>query len=371
VRFLFIIADLGPNGVTYARLRYAGELARRGHDVTILALVKGEAKSIPPGVRFEVLDPSSKGLSSLTRQLKSAMRLRHWLKNAMASQPFDFVSSSLTPADRVVARAGLVNVYHWIHIATSELVAAVSGHRKRQRRGRLLRAIYHGKPVIGVSQGVIDDLEKLHVNPAKAILIHNGYDVTRLRSLAGEVPSDLPEQPFYIHVGRFAAAKRHDILFEALRRSGSSRKLLLLTDKPQNAIELAQSHGMAAQVIALHYRDNPFAYMARAEALILSSDLEGFPNVLVESLIAGTPVFSTDCPYGPAEILTGKYAEWLSPTGDSDALAAQIHKFEAAPYAIEPWLYERFSLASSIDQLEELAKSSDRPALGPFRPFLR
>ncbi len=366
MRFLFIIADLGPNGVTYSRFRYAGELARRGHSVTILALVAGETRAIPDGVAFEILDHSTTRLSGVIQQIKSALRLRRWFKQ---NQPFDFVSSSLTPADRVVVRAGLVNVYHWIHIATSELIAGVSNPRKRQRRAKLLRRIYHRKPIIGVSQGVIDDLAKLDAVPSRATLIHNGYDVEFIRKRAAEKPSDLPAEPYYIHVGRFAAAKRHDVLFDALKRSQSTRRLLLLTDRPDEAMELARKHAMEHRVSALSFRDNPFAYMAGAEALLLSSDLEGFPNVLVESLISGTPIISTNCPYGPAEILTGPYVQWLVPIGDVQALSNKINMFEASPYEIEPWLYQRFTLGGSMDQLEELARLQDKPSLGKFRPF--
>ncbi|MHC1547102.1 glycosyltransferase [Phyllobacterium sp. K27] len=370
MRFLFIIADLGPNGVTYSRLRYAGELARRGHSVTILALVDGETRTIPAGVTFEVLDRSAARLSGLIQQVKSALRLRQWFKQSSNIQPFDFVSSSLTPADRVVARAGLINVHHWIHIATSELVAGVANKRKRQRRARLLRRIYHEKPIIGVSQGVIDDLVKLDAIPSRATLVHNGYDVELIRRLAVEKPSDLPAKPYYIHVGRFATAKRHDVLFEALKRSGSTRGLLLLTDKPDEAMNLARQYALESRVVALSFRDNPFAYMAGAEALLLSSDFEGFPNVLVESLISGTPVISTDCPYGPAEILTSSYAQWLVPTGDAQALSNKIALFEASPYEVEPWLYQRFTLAGSMDQLENLARLLEKPSLGRFRPLL-
>jgi glycosyltransferase involved in cell wall biosynthesis len=372
VRFLFVLKDLGPHGVANTRLRYSRELARRGHDVTILALIKGETQPMPDGVRFEILDAATThSLRTVFQQVRFAFRLRRWFKRETRTCPFDFVSSSMTPTDRVVAHSGLVNVYHWIHIATTELIGAVTNKRKRERRTRLLRAVYRGKPVIGVSHGVIADLLKLDAAPCRSTLIYNGFDLERIRAMANEHPPDLPRERFYIHVGRFAGAKRHDVLFEALGRSGSGRKLLLLTDKPQEASKLAQELNVADRVIALGFRDNPYAYMQAADGLILCSDLEGFPNVLVESLIVGTPVISTDCPYGPAEILTGPYSEWLSPVGDCDALASQIRKLETMPYAIDPWLYERFSLSSSVDALERLAKSGDRPYLGRFRLRLK
>ena len=55
---------------------------------------------------------------------------------------------------------------------------------------------------------------------------------------------------------------------------------------------------------------------------MLSSDFEGLPTVLIEALACGTPVVSTDCPTGPAEILTGPLAGFLVPRRDPAALAA-------------------------------------------------
>ncbi|WP_406600413.1 glycosyltransferase [Hafnia paralvei] len=49
--------------------------------------------------------------------------------------------------------------------------------------------------------------------------------------------------------------------------------------------------------------DNPYKYIARSKCLILTSDSEGLPTVIIEALILGVPVISTDCPTGPSEIL--------------------------------------------------------------------
>jgi glycosyltransferase involved in cell wall biosynthesis len=66
---------------------------------------------------------------------------------------------------------------------------------------------------------------------------------------------------------------------------------------------------------------NPYAYMSRAAAFVLSSRWEGLPTVLIEAIACGCQVVSTDCPNGPSEILAeGKYGR-LVPVGDVTALA--------------------------------------------------
>ena len=72
---------------------------------------------------------------------------------------------------------------------------------------------------------------------------------------------------------------------------------------------------------------NPYAYMARSTAFVLSSRWEGLPTVLIEALSCGAPVIATDCPSGPRDILAGGRYGTLVPVGDVGALE---HAIDAA-----------------------------------------
>jgi glycosyltransferase involved in cell wall biosynthesis len=88
--------------------------------------------------------------------------------------------------------------------------------------------------------------------------------------------------------------------------------------------DLAQSLGIAELIDMPGFRANPLPYMREAAVVVLSSRFEGFGMVLVEALACGTPVVSTDCPHGPAEILdNGRFGQ-LTPVGDPEALAQAI-----------------------------------------------
>ena len=119
---------------------------------------------------------------------------------------------------------------------------------------------------------------------------------------------------YLVHVGRFHATKRHDRLLKAYAHSGIQAPLALIgTGDDARVAEvkrLATDLGIAERVLFLGFQANPYPFIRHASLLVLSSDSEGFGNVLVESLLCGTPVVSTRCPGGPAEIL--EKPAWLT-----------------------------------------------------------
>ncbi|WP_025675215.1 glycosyltransferase [Salinivibrio socompensis] len=67
--------------------------------------------------------------------------------------------------------------------------------------------------------------------------------------------------------------------------------------------QCAQDFGVADRVDFEGFQTNMIPYYLHARGTLLTSLYEGFPNVLIESIILGTPVVAFDCPSGPREII--------------------------------------------------------------------
>jgi len=87
---------------------------------------------------------------------------------------------------------------------------------------------------------------------------------------------------------------------------------------------LVKDLGLDDEVLMPGFHANPFAWMSRSAVFVFSSIFEGLGGALIQAMACGTPVISTDCPSGPAEILEeGKWGR-LVPVGDVAALAEAI-----------------------------------------------
>ena len=134
--------------------------------------------------------------------------------------------------------------------------------------------------------------------------------------------------PVILGVGALARVKRFDDLLRAFARVAREvdcRLVILGQGKEREALlRLAAELGVAARVDLPGFVGNVLPYMRAAAVLVLSSEREGAPNVLVEAMACGTPVVATDCPSGPRELLDGGRLGPLVPVGDIDALSRAV-----------------------------------------------
>lgn len=119
---------------------------------------------------------------------------------------------------------------------------------------------------------------------------------------------DNPELQVLISVGRLTAQKRFDRLirvFHGVHRVKPHTRLIIVGQgELQNDLENMISDLSLNQSVSLvGFQQNPYAWIRRAHLFVLSSDYEGLPNVVLEAMACGVPVVSTDCPFGPNEII--------------------------------------------------------------------
>ena len=214
------------------------------------------------------------------------------------------------------------------------------------RRRLFLRAAVAGTAlladrVIVPSHGTAEELRRRFLTPAaRTVTIPNGIDHAAVARTSGmPVPelNDLngAEVPIICAVARLTPEKNLGLLLEAFRRVRAARPAVLavLGDGPERANLEARiaDWGLANSVRLLGYRDNVYPYLRRADLFVHTCEFEGFGYTLLEALACGTAVVSTDCPYGPREILGDSEYGVLVPPNDPAALADAMLRLLADP----------------------------------------
>ncbi|MGE7636516.1 glycosyltransferase [Peribacillus frigoritolerans] len=132
-----------------------------------------------------------------------------------------------------------------------------------------------------------------------------------------------------IGIGRFEKVKNFPLLIDSFNKvyetNNKTRLLILGEGKERQVLEEKIADLHLEEVIDMPgFVSNPYAYLGKASLFVLSSNFEGLPTVIIESLACGTPIVSTDCPSGPREILNnGEYGK-IVPVNNVEALAQAI-----------------------------------------------
>jgi glycosyltransferase involved in cell wall biosynthesis len=167
--------------------------------------------------------------------------------------------------------------------------------------------------------------------PPRELVIPNPYDHTRIQARAKETVPEIPGRTSgftIVSVGRLIRLKRFHDIIDAVTQLPETVDFILVGDGPErHALEAhARSQGVDHRVHFVGQQDNPFPYMLLASVFILSSEIEGFPNAMVEAMCLGIPVISSDCETGPQEILLDPDSE-QSPIGPTPLSSVYYGRF--------------------------------------------
>lgn len=357
-KIAIFLTALDGGGAERVMLNLAKGLIQLGVEVDLL-LVKAEGvylSQLPPQVRLIDFQQS--------RLLASIFSLVEYLKTERPQ-------ALITALDTNVIAAW---IRRWSGITTRTILTVHNQLSLESRYGDSLKrkltapfaCWFYGwaDGVVAVSQGVAIDLVKIGLPKEKIKVIYNpivdGELNHRIQQPCSHSWFEPNQPPVILGVGRLTKQKDFSTLLQAfalVRQQIPARLMILGEGEERLALEsLVQKLNLESDVALIGFVDNPYMYMSQASVLVLSSVWEGFGNVLVEAMAAGTPVVSTDCPSGPAEILAyGKYGK-LVEVGDTQAMARAIVQTLTEPTNIK-LLQDRaleFSSDKVIAQYQQL-----------------
>lgn len=356
-RVALFLRYLGGGGAEVAMVNVARGFVEQGLKVDFVLCQAGGSHQwkVPPEVR--IVDLGSSGtLASLTALMRYLRQER----------PVALLSALHFNNEIAVAAKRLSGVSTRVVVCEQNTLSQRARHETglAKRQTPLLARLFYpwADGVVAVSHGVARDLAQITGLPLDCMRVIYNPAVTPELAEKAKARVDHPwfatgEPPVILGVGKLEPQKDFPTLIRAfaiVRQVRPARLMILGWGPEPNRLELEElvrELGLEEDVALPGYVNNPYAYMARATVFALSSGWEGLPFVLVEAMAAGTPVVSTDCESGPAEILDhGKYGS-LVPVGDTQALAAAILKVLDGEFKqVEPTWLNQFSLAAITQQ---------------------
>lgn len=386
---MLTLPTLAGGGAERVVLRLAEQAAKHGFLVTLAPFhADGELVfDVPPGTYLVNLNVD--GIAPAAA----------WLRNLIAEEKPDILISAMPSAN--IAALSAVSMTSAKHrpkvIVTEHSNPSISLNKgswfKKQVLPRAVKTLYPSADgIVAVSEGSRDALAAFL--PAKArdkvCWIPNPIDITPPENPATHpwLSEKDPERPVVVAVGRLTEAKDYPTMIEAFDKVHARRpeaRLLIFGIGSERAAlaRMIAKKDLEDTIQLAGFSHNIQGEMRAADLFVLSSAWEGFGNVIVEALSVGLPVVSTDCDFGPGEILrrhgTGRLVPPKSPDALADAICAALDDpdGEGAKRPLQPGLeiyspkevFRRYLALAGVDlddytSLEEEALAA-LPPRGP------
>jgi len=367
-----LISTGGVYGAERALLELAAYLSDQGWDSHVVALEgrgAGELtkRAVAEGLHAQAFVPEGRlGL------LPMAFRLRRLLKR----YPHAVVHCHGYKADILVSWLGvhrrlacLSTCHNWI--SETRKLALLEALDKR--------ALRHFDHVVAVSPRIARELVDHGVSAQRVSVIDNGISVphTDEGARAGvrgefDIPTDAK---LIVQIGRLARSKRTDLLLGAVARLSETLQAHVLLagegDQREALVDLSRQHRLAQRVHFCGYRSDIGRLLAAADLMVLSSEREGLPIVILEAMAMRCPIVATNVGSIPS-VLSDGHDAWLVPANDPDALYRAVSDALGRPaaamsraanaYGRYVQLYSRESMGARYLQIYEDVWSRRQPA---------
>lgn len=335
-KLCFVVRALAGGGIETVTLNLAEKLADSGVQVTIIILSPKKMEYVfPSDIDVVFIDDFlCNPIGIFSRVINKVVPLLgSYFFSGILSRRFEKIINNISKFDNIylcgfgayttLFKVRLDNVVIQCHNTNSKLI------RKNFKffqplTIKIFRYILKNKNITCVSDGIRNDLlNTLKVRPCSCETVYNLIDEGKLNRLS-EKRVTLPTESFIVHVGRFVIEKNQQLLIRAYSKldSGVRPKLIFLGEGPTltECKELVSELGLDNSIEFKGFVSNPYPFIANAKFLVLCSDHEGLPTVLIEAQYLKTYCISSDCQSGPSEIIYNQSVGKLFSTGDEKDL---------------------------------------------------
>lgn len=293
------IHDLKDGGAQRCFLNLANELSRQGISVHLITLDKGALSDLlDPKVCLHVIGSkrvlfSFSSFNSVVKKIKPDFIITGLLQNNVFLCMYNIVYRY---KGKIIVSEHSIPSY--IDLSDESFLIKISS--------KFRAAIYKSANlVIAVSNACKDDLVRnFSIKSNQISVIHN--PVINSDFIFENKKDKKSDTLNFCSVGRLHLVKNHRLLLESLSliKNKLVFKLVILGDGPErnNIIGDIERLGLQDFVELKGFVREPFSIIKNSDLVIVSSKIEGFCNVVIESFACGVPVVSTKC-HGPEELI--------------------------------------------------------------------
>jgi glycosyltransferase involved in cell wall biosynthesis len=366
ISIAFVVTNFSPRsgGVESHVAGLTCELVRRGHHVTVITLDDEVGETVEAGVRVVRLARRWSVGSVLAfprfgsyRRIRSAVRSSGAM--AISTHTRFFPMSFLGVR---IGRSLGVPVIHTEHGSgfVSGVSPAIALASRLVDRTIGVAVLKRSTVVLGVSQAVVNFVRQL--SGVQATVFSNAIDVSSWRRAAAGPQRELAPKRL-VYVGRLVAGKGWQSTLEAAesllaRLDGHPFELHFCGDGPQlSELRRRVERSSVSELTRVHGRLSvpELAPLLRNAILVNPTTLsEGFQTTLIEALVCGAQIVTTEVP-GVRELMERGAAITVVPRGERSLLAAALYEaLSAQPSALAESVLDEWSWAAQAKQYEKL-----------------
>ncbi|QMU60990.1 MAG: glycosyltransferase [Gammaproteobacteria bacterium] len=344
MKIAHVLGTFDRTGITTVVIQLSKTMANSGHNIDIIVWDCNNIPKLPNNVNVVAIN-----VFGLSRRPLLGKYIRKFHKRFLTDVIYYYLYSSFF-SKLIEKKIFSHNNYHQVffhgmryypfckvnfphvvvaHNTKSRSLLNTTSYIKNTISKYCIKYIYRGKTILTVSNGVRDDLiNNFSVNKKNIFCVYNPFDIEDIKKKSNAfTPAFNPKNGYILAAGRASKQKRFDVLLNAYALSNISEYLVIIgsNQKHFNGLKkLASKLNISHKVHFIDHQDNPFPFIKQAKLVVVTSEYEGFGNTIVESLICGVPVVSTDCMSGPNEILIGELKKYLAKTNNITDIANKI-----------------------------------------------